>query len=94
MIRVALRAGLLEVKFHGDPIVCAGVSALTITCVNFIKGKLQPNAQLDFDDEGGFIHLSYDDSCRDVGLVIALLHDGLEQIKEIHPNEIMIKKGD
>jgi len=35
---------------HGDPIVCAGVSALVITAANFIKSRLDVQAKVDFKD--------------------------------------------
>ena len=92
MIRVVLKPGRLEARYHGDPIVCAGVSALVISCVNFIKDKLQPNAKLDFNDKGGYVRLEYAAQCPKTKLVIQLLAFGLEQIKEEYPKQIKIKK--
>ncbi|MDR2167394.1 MAG: ribosomal-processing cysteine protease Prp [Clostridiales bacterium] len=81
---------------HGEALVCAGVSALAITCVNFIQSRFKPEARLKYEQEGGLI--DFEPACgenREIGLVIDLLAFGLEQIREVYPNQIeIIRKGD
>ncbi|MCL2855293.1 MAG: ribosomal-processing cysteine protease Prp [Defluviitaleaceae bacterium] len=79
-----------KVLNHGDEIVCAGVSALVITCVNFIQAKLGVNAFVEHDPKGGLIHLKLSETTGDAQIILEHLTYGLELIKETYPKEIKI----
>jgi len=97
MIKVSInrRNGFIyrfKVISHGDPIVCAGVSALVISTVNFIKSELKAKSQLKYEHEGGMIEFAVIDSRNDAtALLLKHMLFGLEQIQQTHPNDIRIK---
>lgn len=77
---------------HGDPIVCAGVSALSITCINFLQSQLKVKNHLKFEHEGGFIEFAVIDPRHEpTALILNHMLFGLEQIKETHPKQIRIR---
>jgi len=77
---------------HGDPIVCAGVSALVISSVNFIKSQLKVKSHLKYEYEGGMIEFAVVDSRHEAtALILNHMVFGLEQINENYPRQIRIK---
>ena len=82
-----------KVLNHGQPIVCAGVSALVITCVNFIQTHFHGlDITQKHDEKGGFIDFEInDDLTKEVNLIINQMVFGLEQIRESYKKEIKIK---
>jgi uncharacterized protein YsxB (DUF464 family) len=83
-----------KVSKHGDPIVCAGVSSLVITCANFIatrlslavKQKHRDRKHIDFEiidiKRGGVSH--------DASLIIQNMVFGLRLIEESYKDQIEI----
>jgi hypothetical protein len=98
MIRVTLYknedGGIYRFKVlnHGSDIVCAGVSALVITCVNFIQARFGNRLEIiqEYADMGGHIDFEVSNPNSDVALVIDQMVFGLEQIREVHSNGIKI----
>ncbi|MCL2621090.1 MAG: ribosomal-processing cysteine protease Prp [Defluviitaleaceae bacterium] len=83
-----------EVVNHGDEIVCAGISALTITAVNFIQDKLGAEVDCHHNPEGGLIRFKLLDENPQAKLILENLVYGLELIKETYPKEIKIRRFD
>ncbi|MCL2576331.1 MAG: ribosomal-processing cysteine protease Prp [Defluviitaleaceae bacterium] len=79
---------------HGDPIVCAGVSALVITAVNFIQDRLKVSSKLDYKDSD-YIDFEFETS-KEAVLIAEHMLFGIEQIRDSYKNQIKIftKKGD
>ena len=80
---------------HGEAIVCAGVSALVITCVNFIQSRFGVGVQ-SHDEGGGYIDfeisgLKDDVLIKEIALIIDQMVFGLEQIRESYKKEVKIK---
>jgi len=94
-ITVYKRSGFVyrfKVINHGDPVVCAGVSALVITCVNFIQKELRAKASLKYEHDGGLIEFAVIDSRNEAtALILKHMVFGLEQIAENYPKDIRIK---
>ena len=80
------------VKNHGEPIVCAAVSALVITCVNFLAEVLNQELDLVVKDEQliDCTLLSPEISPLVASAVRQMLY-GLELIAEDYPEEIKIE---
>ena len=83
-----------NVQYHGEAIVCAGVSALVITCVNFIQANFALETSLDVKDAE---HISFKISAlkagqrnHDASLIIKNMVFGLRQIEEAYPDNICI----
>jgi len=100
MIKVTInkRSGFIyrfKVISHGDPVVCAGVSALVISTVNFIKSELKAKSQLKYEHDGGMVEFAVIDS-RNEATALLLNHMlfGLEQIQENYPKDIRIQIND
>ena len=75
--------------------MCAGVSALVITCVNFIQERLAADVIQSYADED-FIDFEIPDikigiSRHDASLIIENMAYGIRQIQESYPNEIRIE---
>ncbi|MCL2235048.1 MAG: ribosomal-processing cysteine protease Prp [Defluviitaleaceae bacterium] len=83
-----------EVASHGDEIVCAGVSALTITAVNFIQDRLGAEVDVNHDPKGGLIAFKLIDDDPQAHLILENLFYGLELIKETYPKDIKIRRYD
>ena len=83
-----------RVTNHGEPIVCAGVSALVITCANFIQSqfnldvvqKHRDSGYIDFEigqiKKGGRNH--------GANMIIDHMVFGLKLIEESYANQIRI----
>jgi len=100
MIKVTInkRSGFIyrfKVLSHGDPIACAGVSALVISTVNFIQHELKAKAQLKYEHEGGMIEFAVIDSRNEaIALILRHMLFGLEQIQENYPKDVRITIND
>jgi len=83
-----------EVASHGNEIVCAGVSALTITAVNFIQDRIGAKVDVSHDPKGGLINFKLLDHDPQAQLILENLFYGLELIKETYPKDIKIRRYD
>lgn len=83
-----------EIINHGDEIVCAGVSALAITAVNFISDKLEAKVDCRHNPEGGLIHFKLLEENPQAQLILESLVYGLELIRKMYPKEIKIRRFD
>jgi len=75
---------------HGEAVVCAGVSALVITCVNFVQSRFGVGVQ-SHDANGGYIDFEVENLNADISLAIDQMVFGLEQIRESYKKEVKIK---
>ena len=81
-----------KVRYHGDAIVCAGVSALVITCANFIQTRpdlewavnVRDGELIDFEIISPMTH--------DAALIAENMAFGLALIQQAYPGEIKIEK--
>jgi hypothetical protein len=85
-----------EVLNHGKDVVCAGVSALVITCVNFIQSRFNADTATKYDPDGGYIDfevpaIKQGGTNEEIALAIDQMVFGLEQIRKVHKKEIKIK---
>lgn len=76
-----------KVTNHGDPIVCAAVSALCINTVNSIEAHTCAAIDYDFDESGGYIECKLPavisgGSEPEAVLLLKALALGLESVKE------------
>jgi len=83
-----------SVSNHGEPIVCAGVSALVITCVNFIQAHFNHEIDLQMKDMQ-FIDFSVNELqqnkiTHDTSLIINNMAYGLRLIAETYSDDIKI----
>ena len=79
-----------KVVNHGEPIVCAGVSSLVITCVNFLEEKLGQNIKLKSESEG-YIECNVINPSKEAFLILEHLVYGLSLIEDEYPSEITIR---
>jgi len=77
-----------KIHNHGDPIVCAGVSALVITAVNFIKSRLGVKCSVEFKDSD-FIDFEFEPT-KEATLITQSMIFGIEQIRDSYKNQIKI----
>ncbi len=81
-----------DIKDHGDPIVCSGVSVLTINTINSLESLLgiEPNAEI---DESGEIYFTVMDYRSDkVQLLLRALELGLRSIEEEYNNDLKVSE--
>lgn len=87
-----------KLKNHGDPIVCAGVSALAITCVNFLQERLRLECELKHDKNSGFIDFAIPQfenktlsiNFKNAQLIIENMLYGLKLIEQTYYKQIEI----
>lgn len=79
-----------DIKDHGDPIVCSGVSVLTMNTVNSLEALLGIKPQLELDESGEicFTTESYKD--EKAQLLLRSLELGLKSIAEEYPADIKV----
>ena len=79
---------------HGESFVCAGVSALVITCVNFIEAKLDASLTPSFNPERGYIELEIpcDKLNQEICLIVEHMVFGLTQMEGVYNDQIKISK--
>ena len=84
------------VRYHGDAVVCAGVSALVITCVNFIQAKFQLDANLHLEDmeyiDFEINEIKNGQTIESAGLIIENMVFGLRLIEEAYGDDIRIEE--
>ena len=82
-----------KVLNHGKSVVCAGVSALVITCVNFIQAQfLELDVTQKHNENGGYIDFEINsDLNKEINLAIAQMVFGLEQIRQSNKREVRIQ---
>jgi len=81
-----------DIKDHGDPIVCSGVSVLTINTINSLEALLgiEPLAEI---DESGKIYFTVIDYQNDkVQLLLRSLELGLRSIEEEYNNDLKVSE--
>ncbi|MBQ8942312.1 MAG: ribosomal-processing cysteine protease Prp [Firmicutes bacterium] len=81
-----------DIKDHGDPIVCSGVSVLTINTINSLEALLgiEPLAEI---DESGEIYFTVIDYQNDkVQLLLRSLELGLRSIEEEYNNDLKVSE--
>ena len=85
----------LNVRSHGDPMVCAAVSALALNTVNSLDELTDERFTCEYAEEGGFLEIKFPDAKVGLGydarLLTASLMLGLRSILEEHPNDIIIE---
>ncbi|MCL2349877.1 MAG: ribosomal-processing cysteine protease Prp [Defluviitaleaceae bacterium] len=84
-----------DVANHGDAIICAGVSALVITCVNFIESRFKGELTLKYKTADGHIafeiaELKQGKTHESASLIIDSMVFGLAQIQSVHKKQIKI----
>jgi len=84
-----------KIENHGDPIVCAAVSALSINTVNSIKTFTTDKVNVNYDENGGFVKFElpvFIDNCEspDAELLLNSLALGLVEIEKEYPKHIKI----
>ncbi len=74
---------------ESQDIVCAGVSALVITCVNSIEALTEDRFVCSTDEETGRVDLRMVDGCgAQSQLLLMSLALGLEEMEESYPGHI------
>ena len=81
-----------RIQNHGDPIVCAGVSALAITCANFLSAKFSENIRQSYDGSEYIDVEIIGDITHDMSLIIQNMVFGIDLISDAYPNQIKIIK--
>ncbi|MBR6399876.1 MAG: ribosomal-processing cysteine protease Prp [Firmicutes bacterium] len=81
-----------DIKDHGDPIVCSGVSVLTMNTVNSLEALLgvEPYAEIDDSGEIYFTVSEYRDD--KVQLLLKTLELGLRSIEEEYSDDIKVSE--
>ena len=81
-----------DIKDHGDPIVCSGVSVLTINTINSIEALLgiEPDANIDENGEICFTVKEYKND--KVQLLLSSLELGLKSIEEEYSTDIKVSE--
>jgi uncharacterized protein YsxB (DUF464 family) len=83
-----------EVSNHGEPIICAGVSALVINCVNFIQSHLKLEVVEKYTDSDYIDFevniLKQGQRNSEASLLIDSMVYGLRDIEKAYGNEIKI----
>ena len=82
-----------RVANHGAPIVCAAVSALVLNAVNSIKSLTDEAFSLDYEEEGGYIHVRFTAPPlgEEAALLVRSLMLGLEAVAQEYPEDIGIE---
>jgi len=85
-----------KVRYHGAPVVCAGVSALVITCVNYIQTNFQLDCTLQIEDmefiDFEVSELKSGQTIKDASLIIDNMVFGLRLIEESYGDDIQIEE--
>ncbi|MBO5561887.1 MAG: ribosomal-processing cysteine protease Prp [Firmicutes bacterium] len=79
-----------DIKDHGDPIVCSGVSVLTMNTINSLEALLGITPALEIN-ESGEIHFTVDDHKNEKAqLLLRSLELGLKGIEEEYSDDIKV----
>ena len=74
---------------YGKDIVCAGVSALVLTCINSIEMLLGEEAETSSDEEKGFVSMQLKEKpSSEAELLMESMLLGIEMIAENYKNRI------
>ena len=77
---------------YGQDIVCAAVSALSISVINGLDKLVQAHPVIDSDnDNGGYLKVTGLKADHDSQLLLRTLRDGLLDIQESYPDNIEVK---
>jgi len=84
-----------EIYEHGDKIVCAAVSALSLNAVNSIERFCDTKFICNWDEKGGFLSLEVpalkaNEKIKDVALLLNSFFLGILGIEENYPKDITI----
>ncbi|MBR1736831.1 MAG: ribosomal-processing cysteine protease Prp [Firmicutes bacterium] len=81
-----------DIKDHGDPIVCSGVSVLTMNTVNSLEALLGIVSDVKMD-ESGEIYFTVSDYKNDKAqLILRSLELGLRSIEEEYNEDIKVSE--
>ena len=85
----------LRVRNHGDPVVCAAVSALVINSVNSVEALTDERFTCEYVEEGGFLEIAFPDAQLGLGhdarLLLSSLMLGLNAVSAEYPDSIIIE---
>ena len=85
-------AGHAESGPDGQDIVCAAVSALTITTVNGLERVLKKEATVTQDvANGGYLEVTYIDQGHDAQLILRVFASGLMDLQERYGEFLEVK---
>ena len=77
---------------YGQDIVCAAVSALSISTVNGLDQVVHQSPQVEQDNaNGGFLEVTNLDLGRESQVLLLTLMNGLKDIQESYPQNIEVK---
>ena len=84
---------------HGDPVVCAAVSALTLNTINSIEFFTDDVFTCDYDQAGGFLFFESqsakaNETKTDVKLLLDSFRLGIESISDNYGAEISLYVND
>ena len=84
---------------HGEGIVCAAVSALSINCVNSIEALTDTHFTCDYDTTGGFLAFKYPaakagQASSDTALLLNSYRLGIEAIATDYKTELTVYLND
>jgi len=88
-----------KVLNHGEGIVCAAVSILTLNTANSIEALTDEKFSCDYNPEGGFLEMDFPDikngcGTPEAGLLLKSLELGLRSVMESYENELVIIEDD
>ena len=85
----------LRVRSHGDPVVCAAVSALVLNAVNSVEALTDEHFSCEYAEEGGFLEITFPGAQsglgRDARLLTTSLMLGLQSVMQEYPDDIIIE---
>lgn len=77
---------------YGQDIVCAGVSALSISIINGLSNVIHTHPKIESDDQnGGFLKVTNLELNHDSQVLLKTLLEGCLDIQESYPNNIEVK---
>jgi len=79
-----------KVNNHGNSVICAAVSALTINAANSIEKFCEEDFTCNFDGGGGFFSFALKTKSEKALLLLNSLLLGLKKIKKEYPKDITI----
>lgn len=82
-----------EIVNHGEDIVCAAVSALSLNTVNAIESFTDTSFKVELEEEGGYLYFEIEDNINISDSAILLLKSlllGLEGIEAQYEKSISI----
>jgi uncharacterized protein YsxB (DUF464 family) len=85
-----------KVLNHGESIVCAAVSILTLNTANSIEALTDEKFSCDHNPEGGYLEMDFPDMRKgcgtpQAGLLLKSLELGLRSVMKSYENELVIE---